>query len=62
MKACGESVPGYKLREMVEAVDKDKNGTVEFDEFIKVRITNTGSLIRPKHIRQIFFIYLNMVY
>lgn len=40
MKACGQNVPGYKLREMVESVDKDKNGTVEFNEFIQVRMIN----------------------
>jgi Ca2+-binding EF-hand superfamily protein len=36
MKALGDSVPGYKIREMVKEVDLDENGTVEFDEFIKV--------------------------
>ena len=36
-KALGESVPGYKLREMIEQVDKDRNGTVEFSEFIEVK-------------------------
>lgn len=36
MKAMGESVPGYKVREMVKEVDLDENGTVEFDEFLRV--------------------------
>ena len=35
-KSLGESVPGYKLREMIAQIDKDKNGTVEFDEFVEV--------------------------
>ena len=36
MKAMGESVPGYKIREMIKEVDLDENGTVEFAEFVKV--------------------------
>ncbi|XP_066925792.1 plastin-3-like isoform X2 [Clytia hemisphaerica] len=35
-QALGESVPGYKLREMIAEVDTDKNGTVEFNEFIEM--------------------------
>ncbi|XP_065192722.1 plastin-2-like [Sycon ciliatum] len=33
-KALGESVPGYKVRELIAEVDKDKNGTVEWGEFL----------------------------
>ena len=36
LKALGESTPGYKIRDMVKEVDIDENGTVEFDEFVKV--------------------------
>ena len=36
-KALGESVPGYKIRDMIKEVDLDENGTVEFDEFVNVR-------------------------
>ena len=34
--ACNHVVPGYKLREIVESVDKDKNGKVSFDEFQEI--------------------------
>jgi len=34
--ACGNTVPGYKLREIISQVDKDKNGKVSFDEFIEI--------------------------
>ena len=37
MKALGESVPGYKIRDMIREVDLDENGTVEFNEFVNVR-------------------------
>ena len=37
MKALGESVPGYKIRDMIKEVDLDENGTVEFSEFLEVR-------------------------
>lgn len=36
MKAVGEDIPGYKLRDMIREVDDNKNGTVEFDEFLKM--------------------------
>ena len=31
--ACNHTVPGFKLREIVEKIDKDKNGKVSFGEF-----------------------------
>lgn len=41
-KDLGESVPGYKLRDMIAEVDTNNNKTVEWDEFItmmkKVRV------------------------
>ena len=37
MKALGENVPGYKIRDMIKEVDLDENGTVEFGEFVEVR-------------------------
>ncbi|XP_057297858.1 plastin-3-like isoform X1 [Hydractinia symbiolongicarpus] len=42
--ALNENVPGYKLREMIEEVDKDKNGTIEFDEFLEMycKVTSKG--------------------
>jgi len=36
MKALGEDIPGYKLRDIIKEVDVDKNGTVEFNEFLEV--------------------------
>ena len=41
MKALGESVPGYKVRDMIKEVDIDENGTVEFGEFVQVNTTYT---------------------
>jgi hypothetical protein len=33
--ALGEKdVPGYRVRELIEEVDSNKNGTIEFDEFL----------------------------
>nr|WAW84882.1 fimbrin 2 [Halisarca dujardinii] len=34
MKGLGESVPQYKIRDMIKEVDLDENGTVEFEEFV----------------------------
>jgi hypothetical protein len=36
LKALGESVPGYQIRDMIKEVDIDENGTVEFDEFVEM--------------------------
>lgn len=36
MKGLGEDIPGYKLREIVKEVDKNENGTIEFNEFLEV--------------------------
>lgn len=36
MKALGEDIPGYKLRDIVKEVDADRNGTVQFNEFLEV--------------------------
>ena len=36
MKACGTDIPGYKLRDYIKSVDSNKNGMVEFDEFVAV--------------------------
>lgn len=45
LKALGESTPGYKIRDMVREVDIDENGTVEFDEFVKVcKYVNTRAM------------------
>ena len=53
LKALGESTPGYKIRDMVKEVDIDENGTVEFDEFVKVcKCVNT---------RAIRLVYVGMV-
>jgi len=39
LKALGEDTPGYKIRDMIREVDMDENGTVEFEEFLKVFTT-----------------------
>lgn len=36
MKALGEDIPGFKLREIIKEVDADQNGTLEFNEFLEV--------------------------
>ena len=38
MKALGEEVPGYQIRNMIKEVDLDENGMVEFEEFKKVSL------------------------
>lgn len=46
MKALGESIPGYKIRDIIKEVDINENGTVEFTEFLEVSdnfLSNIGS-------------------
>lgn len=40
--ALGNSIPGYKLREIVAEIDKDKNGKISFDEFIELFKKNSS--------------------
>ncbi|EDV21962.1 Fimbrin [Trichoplax sp. H2] len=42
MKALGEDIPGFKLRQIINEVDRDKNGTVEFNEFLQIFASTTG--------------------
>ena len=53
MKALGENVPGYKIRDMIKEVDLDRNETVEFGEFVTVskyvKFRNTLPLIISGH-------------
>lgn len=41
MKALGEDIPGYKLREIIKEVDADQNGTLEFNEFLEIYKKNS---------------------
>ncbi|XP_028399600.1 plastin-2-like [Dendronephthya gigantea] len=36
LKACGEDVPGYKLRDYIKEFDRNSNGTLEFNEFVEI--------------------------
>lgn len=40
-----KDVPGYRVRELIEEVDTNKNGTIEFDEFLYVTFHYFHSLI-----------------
>lgn len=33
---CGETLPGYALRDMISQYDIDRNGSLDLSEFIKV--------------------------
>lgn len=41
MKSLGEDIPGYKLRDIVQQLDKNKNGTIEFNEFLEIYKQNS---------------------
>ena len=47
MKTLGENVPGYKIRDMILAVDLDENGTVEFNEFVEVTELCSVAMVCP---------------
>ena len=38
MKALGEDIPGYQIRNIIEEADKDENGKIEFNEFLRVSV------------------------
>lgn len=40
LTSIGEvNAPGYRVRELIEEVDTNKNGVIEFEEFLYVRLT-----------------------
>lgn len=41
MKSLGEEIPGFKLRDIIKEVDKNQNGTVEFEEFLEIYKKNS---------------------
>lgn len=38
MKELGEDIPGFRIRIIIEEADKDENGKIDFDEFLRVSI------------------------
>ena len=34
--AINEPMPGYQLRQLIDEVDDDKSGTIQFDEFVNM--------------------------
>ena len=38
MKALGEDIPGFRIRIIIEEADKDENGKIDFDEFLRVSV------------------------
>ena len=38
MKALGEDIPGYQIRNIIDEADKDENGKIEFNEFLRVSV------------------------
>jgi len=38
MKALGEDIPGYQVRNIIDEADKDENGKIDFNEFLKVSV------------------------
>ena len=49
MKSLGEEIPGYKLREIIKEVDTDRNGTIEFNEFVNVSKTVFSYNLQKQH-------------
>ena len=44
MKALGEDIPGYQIRNIIEEADKDENGKIEFSEFLRVSFNFFSSI------------------
>ena len=45
MKALGEDIPGYQIRNIIEEADKDENGKIEFNEFFRVGVKFFSSIL-----------------
>ena len=44
MKALGEDIPGYQIRNIIDEADKDENGKIEFNEFLRVSVKFFSSI------------------
>ncbi|XP_077979294.1 plastin-2-like [Glandiceps talaboti] len=49
LKSVGMDLPGYRLRDLVAEIDRDKNGTIELDEFVAMY-----SSMKSKEVAQTF--------
>lgn len=38
MKALEEDIPGYQVRNIIDEADKDENGKIDFNEFLRVSV------------------------
>ena len=61
LKACGEDVPGYKVRDYIKEFDRNHNGTLEFNEFVEVSLFYwlNQKVLQVNIERAKFLIYLN---
>jgi len=44
MKALGEDIPGYQIRNIIAEADKDENGKIDFNEFLRVSVKFFSSI------------------
>ena len=45
IKTLNEGVPDYQIRDLIREADIDKNGTVEFNEFLKVFTCSSAHIV-----------------
>ena len=57
MKTLGHNLSESVLQEMVNFVDVDKNGTIEFPEFLQMIAKETNEVDHEKEVREAFNVF-----
>ena len=57
MKTLGQSPTEEELQDMINEVDTDGNGTIEFDEFYKMMVNKRQGVDEDAELRQAFKVF-----
>ena len=49
MRSLGQNTTDVELQDMINEVDVDRNGTIDFDEFLTVRVWLLSSFLSRKY-------------
>eukprot|EP01115_Flamella_aegyptia_P013471 TRINITY_DN71_c0_g1_i1.p1 TRINITY_DN71_c0_g1~~TRINITY_DN71_c0_g1_i1.p1 ORF type:complete len:154 (+),score=38.62 TRINITY_DN71_c0_g1_i1:49-510(+) len=57
MRSLGQKPTDAKLNEMIAAVDEDRNGTIEFEEFLKMMVKKMNTAETEDEVRAAFRVF-----
>jgi len=57
MRSLGQNPTEAELQDMVNEVDKDRNGTIDFEEFLDMMSRNSADENAEEEMRQAFMVF-----